>query len=397
MSHSRTSPSPAAADGAIPRALPEVDSLGPGRDATGPRVTVAHDYLTQRGGAERVALALLKAFPGAPLVTSVYEPETTFPEFAAYDVRTSWLQRLPVGRRDPRLLLPLLPAAWNGLRADDCDVVVASTTGFAHGISTGARKIAYCHNPPRWLYQRDDYVLGLSRPARLGLTALGPYLRRSDRRAAATVDRYVANSTSVAARIRSAYGIDAPVVFPPVMIDPDAEHEAVPGIEPGFFLTVSRRRGYKNTAIACQAVEAVPGARLVVVGGLPPHPEDRSWSAAIVGVDEVSEAALRWLYANCGALVAPAFEDFGLTPVEAAVFGKPTVALRAGGYLDTVVEGRTGTFADAPTPASFAAAIEDLHRAGLQTHAIRDHGQSFGLARFIDQMRQQVTEVLQAR
>jgi glycosyltransferase involved in cell wall biosynthesis len=168
------------------------------------------------------------------------------------------------------------------------------------------------------------------------------------------------------------------------------------GIEPGYYLTVSRPRGYKNTAVACQAVQSVPGARLVVVGGLPPHPAGGQWSEAITGLSCVNDATLRWLYANCEALIAPAFEDFGLTPVEAAVFGKPTVALRAGGYLDTVAEDVTGVFATFACPDEFAAAIERLQRRRFNPSVLRAHGSLFGLDRFVGQMRHQVADVLQS-
>ena len=127
-----------------------------------PRVAVAHDYFTQRGGAERVALALHDGFAHGPLVTSVVRPETTFAELGRRSTRTSWLQRLRIAGRDPRLVLPLLPTAWSGLRVtkSDADVVVTSSTGFAHGVRSDVPKIVYCHNPPRWLYQTDDYLLG---------------------------------------------------------------------------------------------------------------------------------------------------------------------------------------------------------------------------------------------
>lgn len=355
---------------------------------------MAHDYLTQRGGAERVTLALLKAFPEAPLLTSVYLPEETFPEFNSADIRTSWLQRSPALVRDVRRALPLLPKAWSSLRADDCDVVVASSTGFAHGVDAGrARKIVYCHNPPRWLYQREDYEMGLPALQRSGLAALRPYLYRHDQQFAASAHRYIANSTSVAARIKQVYGFDAHVVFPPVMVDTEAEQEPIDGIEPGFLLTVSRRRGYKNSQVACEAVEATPGSRLVVVGGLPERADGHGWGPQITGVGNVSDAQLRWLYAHCEALIAPSYEDFGLTPIEAAAFGKPTIALGAGGYLDSVEAGVTGVFAADATGDSFAAALESYRRHTWNPDTLREHSRNFSREKFIEQMRRHVVEV----
>ncbi len=173
-----------------------------------------HDYLTQRGGAERVVLSLCRAFPDAPVYASFYDPETTFPEFRARDVRPLWLDRAAPLRRRHRLALPLLPLAFTTSRVD-ADVVVCSSSGWAHGIRTDGRKIVYCHSPAKWLYRADDY-LGAhpSARARVGLRALGPVLRRFDRRAAASADTYVANSTFIAAQIRDVYGIEAEVLCP---------------------------------------------------------------------------------------------------------------------------------------------------------------------------------------
>ncbi len=129
------------------------------------RIALAHDYLTQRGGAERVALAMADVFPGAPLYTSLFDPVQTFPEFVSIDVRTSPLQKVPAFRRDPRLAFLALPWAWNRTVAAEADVVVASSSGWAHaiGVPEGGRKIVYCHNPPRWLFQARQIVTGLRR------------------------------------------------------------------------------------------------------------------------------------------------------------------------------------------------------------------------------------------
>ena len=356
-----------------------------------PRVVVAHDYFTQRGGAERVALALRAGLGTGPIVTSVTNADTTFADLARYGARVSWLQRLPMARRDPRVVLPLLPSAWSSLHVDagDADVVVASSTGFAHGVSTDVPKVVYCHNPPRWLYQPEDYLLDQPRAVRAALAALAPYLRGWDQRAAQSASRYLANSTATAERIRSSYGIDATVVHPPVAIDADGEQESLPGLEDGFLLLVSRPRGYKNTAVACEAVRARGDERLVVVGELPPAPAG-GWGPGIISVSGISDAQLRWLYAHCRALVAPSYEDFGLTPVEAAAFGKPTVALRAGGYLDTVVEDVTGVYADAVTAESFDDAIKRLDATMLDAAAIRRHAERFSLPRFLGEVTEHI-------
>ncbi|WP_432505530.1 glycosyltransferase [Kineococcus arenarius] len=353
-------------------------------------MVLAHDYLTQRGGGERVALELARQFPGAPLLTSVYDEATTFPEFAGRDVRPSVLNRWKVFRRDPRRAFALLAPVVSRMVVPE-GVLVASSSGWAHGLRAHGPKIVYCHNPARWLYQPDDYFRALPRVVRRPLSAALAPLRHWDRRAAHTVDVYLANSTSVARRIEAAYGVRARVLHPPAGLDPAGPREAVPGVEPGFLLTVGRRRGYKNTSLVCEAVEQVPGARLVAVGGLP---DGRTWSDRLLGVRDISDAQLRWLYANCSAVVAMSREDFGLSPVEGFAFGKPSVVLRAGGYLDSGLEGVATLFVDEETASSLAAVLRDFDPAEFDPEKVRKHGERFSPAAFGRGLRAVVAEVL---
>jgi glycosyltransferase involved in cell wall biosynthesis len=362
------------------------------------RVVVVHDYLTQRGGAERVALALLDAFPDSRLVTSVYDPDATYPEFRDHRVDTLWLDRVRALQRDPRRALPLLARAFSAHEIRDADLVVCSSSGWAHGVRTDAPKIVYCHNPPRWLHQTADYVADQRLPARLALDVLRKPLTRWDRQAAATATAYLANSSVVAARIENTYGIAADVVPPPVTIDPAGHQEPVVGLAPGFLLTVSRARGYKHTDALAHAVQQLlPGERLVVVGGLPARADGRGWSDRVIGISCASDAQLRWLYAHCAALLAVSAEDFGLTPLEANAFGRPALCLRAGGYLDTLRPGRTGVFVDDATPAAIADGVRRLRATAFSEAAIRAHAGRFAPDVFAARIRQIAAEVRELR
>lgn len=181
-----------------------------------PRIALAHDYLTQQGGAERVVLALSRAFPEAPIYTTLYHRSSTFPEFADRSVVVSPLNRVAALRADHRRALPVLALVSSTTRID-ADVVIASSSGWAHGFRTTGRLLVYCHNPARWLYQTEEYLgdAKLLSPKRLAVSTLGPALRAWDRKAAGRVDRYLANSYVVRDRIASAYGIEAEVVPPP--------------------------------------------------------------------------------------------------------------------------------------------------------------------------------------
>jgi glycosyltransferase involved in cell wall biosynthesis len=374
-------------------------------------VALAHDYATQRGGAERVALMMAQAFPAAPLYTTLYHPEGTFPEFAALDVRTTVLDRVGALRRHHRLALPLLAPAVSGTRID-ADVVLASSTGWAHGFPTRGRKVVYCHAPARWLYQGDRY-LGAARGsgsghapggaqrqvAALALGLLAPALRVWDRRAAATAHRYLANSTVTARAIREAYGIEAEILPPPPAMLPGGEETPLDGVEPGFLLCVARLLPYKNVDVVVEAVRRSPGVRLVVVGDGPERAalEQRVADVPrVVLAGRVDDARLRWLYRHCAALVAASYEDYGLSPLEAAAFGRPSVVLRDGGYLDTVRDGVTGVFFDAPDPDLVAQAADSALSRTWQPATLRAHADDFGAARFVARLHAIVQEEREA-
>jgi glycosyltransferase involved in cell wall biosynthesis len=358
-----------------------------------PPVAIAHDYLTQRGGAERVVLTLMRAFPGAPLHTTLYDPEGTYPDFAAADVRTSPLNHVGALRRDHRLALPLLAPASSRMRID-ADVVVASSSGWAHGFDTGerTRTVVYCHNPARWLYQTDEYLGARAWRSPIGppLLALRPFLKRWDRTRADRVDVYLANSRVVQQRIRTTYGRDAELLPPPHGMDASAPLEPVPELEgwgQGYALVVSRLLPYKNVDAVIEAVRGTD-RRLVVVGRGPEEARLRATlpdNVRLLG--GLTDAQLRAVYAGAGVLVAASHEDFGLAPLEAAAFGVPAVALRGGGFLETVLEGETGLFFDRPEPDQIASVLGVSDRHAWDPARLRARAEEFGEARFIDRIR----------
>jgi glycosyltransferase involved in cell wall biosynthesis len=362
-----------------------------------PAVAIVHDYLTQRGGAERVVLSMLKAFPGAPLYTSLYAPDATFREFLEVEVRTLPIDRVPALRRRHRLALPLLARSFSSLKVT-ADVVLCSSSGWAHGAHVTGRKIVYCHTPARWLYQPRRYLRGAGSAGRAGLAALRPYLARWDRQAAASADRYLTNSRVVRERIRDIYRIDAEVLPPPPGVDPHGARRAVDGIAPGFLLCVSRLLPYKNLDAVVSAFGLLPGRRLVLVGDGPLTEQLRRIALGnVTFLSQVTDAELRWLYAECAALIAASYEDFGLTPLEAGVFGKPAVVLRWGGFLDTMVDGLTGFFFPVPMREAIVSAIKRLEHAVFDPDRIRAHAELYSEDRFIARLRLAVTHAPDTR
>lgn len=374
-------------------------------------VALAHDYATQRGGAERVALLLAEAFPGSPMYTTLYDPAGTFPEFGDVELRTSALDRVGALRRHHRAALPFLAPAVDRQRVE-ADVLLASSTGWAHGYRGARRTVVYCHAPARWLYQRDRYLgpaegagthRARRRAAAAALGLLSPGLRRWDGAAARRADVYLANSTVTQRAIRDAYGIEAEVLAPPPAMLPEGEERPVPGIEPGFLLCVARLLPYKNVDVVVEAAQAT-GRELVVVGDGPDRarletlaarttaPGGRAASGRVHLLGRVDDATLRWVYANAAALVAASYEDYGLSPLEAGAFGSPSVVLRDGGYLDTVAEDVNGVFFDAPRAELVADAVESALSRPWDDVAVTAHVATFGRERFVDRLRGVVAE-----
>jgi glycosyltransferase involved in cell wall biosynthesis len=364
-------------------------------------VALAHDYATQRGGAERVALLMAQAFPGSPLYTTLYDPDGTFPGFADLEVRTSPLDRVALLRRHHRLALPLLAPVVDR-QPVEADVLVASSTGWAHGYRGARRTVVYCHAPARWLYQTERYlgpadggfahrVRRDAAAAALGL--LAPGLRRWDTAAARRADVYLANSTVTRRAIRDAYGIDAEVLPPPPAMLPAGPERPVPGVAPGFLLCVARLLPYKNVDVVIDAA-LTTGRQLVVVGDGPDRArlEARAAHGHVRFLGRVDDETLRWVYRHAGALVAASYEDYGLSPLEAGAFGRPSVVLRDGGYLDTVAEGLTGVFFDAPRSGLIADAVEVAMARTWDDGALRAHVDLFSRQRFVSRLQRIVDE-----
>lgn len=363
-----------------------------------PEVVVAHDYLTQRGGAERVALSLAESFPQTPVLTSVYSPEDTYPEFGDHNVITSPLNRVPLLRRHFRVGLPLYGWAFDHTPVPEgTGTVVVSTTGFAHGVPTppGCRKVVYCHSPARFLYLVEDYLGGpwWRSPVGWALQALRPTLVRWDQRAARSADVYLCNSTVVRERIREIYGIEATVVPPPAALGADGPQEPVAGLDEGFFLVVSRLMPYKNVAVVLDAFATMPRERLVVVGTGPLREALRAAAPGnVTFLERVPDGQLRWLYAHAAAVIAPSREDFGLTPVEGFSFGTPALALHGGGYLDTVVDAENGYFFPKATAEAVARAVTRLRDEPLDRDTVLSHAERFTPQAFAAQIRSHVVD-----
>jgi glycosyltransferase involved in cell wall biosynthesis len=353
-------------------------------DALG-TVAIVHDYLNQRGGAERVVLEMASIWPQAPIYTSLYRPESTFPEFRERDVRASLIDRLPVdgGFRN---LFPLYPAAFRAFGTLRQPVVISSSSGWAHSVRTGPDSFhaVYCYTPARWLYGGDH--LGASRHMRALKPVIG-LVRRWDRAAARRADLYIAISNGVRARIKQQYGIDAPVVYPPVDVDrfrPSERGERL--------LVVSRLLPYKRVDVIVDAATRA-GIGLDVVGTGPSSDDLRRRAGPTVRFHgRLQDSDITELMEGCRAFCLPGKEDFGITAVEANAAGKPVVALAAGGALESLEDGTSGSFFSRHEPDDVLSAIHRCDRIETAPAAIAIMARRFSTETF----RQQLVDVIEA-
>jgi len=357
-----------------------------------PSVAFVQDHLVQRGGAERGLLSMLKAAPGARVVTPFYEPSACYPEFLEVPMQTSLLNRIRPIRERHRLTLPVLPIVMRQMRVD-ADVVICGTSGWAQGIRTEGRKIIYFYALTRWLYEREAYLKGSGVGRRVAASLLAPALERWDRRTMATGDRFVTEGTVMQRRLAEIYGVDAEIIPLPNTLDPGAPRRSVAGLSEGFFFCASRLMPYKNVDVLVEAFDALPGQNLVVAGDGPLLTDlRRSAPSNVRFLGRCDDDELRWLYAQCRAVITAAIEPFGLTPVEGAAFGKPTVALRDGGFVDTVIEGTTGVLFDEPEPAAVRAAVRCFEDLPLDEARILEHSCQYDEARFVERIRTLISQ-----
>jgi glycosyltransferase involved in cell wall biosynthesis len=347
------------------------------------KVALVHDYLTEMGGAERVVLALTRVFPEAPLYTSVYDARTCA-EFADRDVRTTFMQHLTQRKRLTKSFFPLFPAAFRRLDLRGFDVVISSSSGFAHHVRVPAETlhICYCHNPPRFLWQPGDYFRG--RPlTELFVRPALMRLRRVDLDAAERVVAYVANSEVVAGRIRETYGRRADVIHPPI----DMARYALTSERSGRFLVVSRLLAYKRIDLALEAATSA-GLPLDVIGDGPERRRlERMAGPSINFLGRRPDDFVRNALARCTALVLPAAEDFGLTPIEVQASGRPPVAFAAGGALETVRDGETGFLFCEPTPEALGQAMRRAAAHEIDAQHLRNAANRFDVANFDGRLR----------
>ena len=350
------------------------------------KIAIVHDFLTYFGGAEQVLKSLHHLYPEAPIYTLLYDKKKMKQYFPEAKIRTSFLNKFPKFlRKRKKYLFPLMPTAVETFDLRDFDIVISSSSSFAKGIITKpkTKHICYCHTPTRFLwdwhlnYLKDNKISGIKKVLILPILH---YMRMWDKSASERVDYFIANSRNTAQRIEKFYRVKSKVVYPPC----DIGRANLNNKNEDYFLIVSRLSPYKKIDIAIEAFNKLD-LPLVIIG----EGQDRR------RLENMAEKNIKFLgfqdqkriaeyYQNCQALIFPGEEDFGITPIEAMSYGKPVLAFRRGGLLETVIEGETGEFFDDAIPEILADGVRRLKNnfRNYDPEKIKDQANKFSRENF---------------
>jgi glycosyltransferase involved in cell wall biosynthesis len=372
--------------------------------SNGVKVAIVHDFLHSLGGAERVLLALTEIFPEAPVYTLLADPKIK-KFFPNKKIHTSYLQKwsfIP-----SRFFISFFPRAIESFDFSDFDVVISSSNSFAKNIITKPETIhiSYIHSPMRYAWDETHTQLANQAHRTLIGRAFGltewvasniiHRLRIWDKLGSSRVDVFVANSENVRNRIKKYYRRDAQVIYPPAdthLIKPNETNE-------GYYLVISRLSKYKRIELAVEACQEL-GLPLVVIGNGEMENELKKMATQTTKFLGFVDDATKIKYLeNCKALLFPGEEDLGIVPIEAMAAGKPVLAFKKGGLLETVIDGVTGAFFLEQTTASITQALRNFDRelSKYNVEEIRKHAQKFSKQTFKDNIDKLVHDKINAR
>ncbi len=338
------------------------------------RIALVHDDLVQWGGAERVLVGLSKIFPDAPIYTSVYDEQNKLlaEKLSGKKIITSFMQKIPGWKNIYKLLLPLYPIAFEQFDFTDFDLVISNTTRFARCVTTKphTKHICYCHTPPRFLY-------GYGEEKRTGWYF--NKLRDWDYIWSKRVDYWVAGSQNAGRRITDIYRTKSKVIYPFVNLDSFAGIESFAG---GYLLVISRLNKYKRVDLAIEVAKKRQIPLKIVGVGREMNNLQNQADHQVEFLGRVDEKLLKILIAGCWALLVCGEEDFGLTPLEAQVLGKPVIALKKGGVLETVIDGKSGYFFEEAIASSLSQALDKLEKYGYNQEIAKKNTEQFSFLNF---------------
>ena len=321
------------------------------------RLAIVHDFLNQFGGAERCIAALHELYPEAPVYTSICDLRRLPEVFQRMDIRTSFMQRLPLASSFHKYYFMFYPLAFERFDLSEYDVILSSSSAYAKGVRKrpGQLHICYCYTPARFLWRYEDYVSreNLAPLFKQVLPFLLEPLKKWDLESSRGVDNFISISGAVAERVRRIYGRQSDIIYPPV----ETDYFRPANLDGDYYLIVSRLVPYKRLDLAVAAFNELD-LPLKIVGGGPARARlERQARPNVEFLGRLPDEEVKRLLAGCRALVFPGEEDFGIVPLEALAAGRPVIAFRAGGAAETLRDGETGVFFDEAAPRSLVNAV----------------------------------------
>lgn len=355
------------------------------------RVAIAHDFLVERGGAERVLFQLARSFPGAPVHTALCRPQSTYGDVDELVAKPMVRDPLGLFAWQHRSSLPFAARAFRSCRID-ADVLIISTSGLAHLTQSTGHRIIYCHTPARWLHKPEEYFRRIPGPARKLLTpAFRRWLHEADLEAMRSADRVLVNSDFTAAEVERIYDRRAQVIHPVSSMDVNGPTTPIEGVDPGFILTPSRLLGYKRLDVLLDAARRVPEQKFLIIGHGPLLKRLRRQAPPNVHLaGGVSESTLRWAYRECHAVALTSADDYGLVPDEAAAFGKLAITPLARGYLEQHTPGASTSTYRFTDVSSLSEVLEIV---GRGSYSLPSHDLNVDRKRFDRQIHAVVTSI----
>src|SRR5690348_3671420 len=352
---------------------------------------IFHDNFAQMGGAERVAEALHQTFPGADLMTTLSVKKRLSTYLKRTTITSTWMQYLPAKARLFRWYFLVYPFAIESVNLNEYDLIVTSCFGYAKGVKRrkDGLHICYCHTPMRWVWRTSDYFAreGISGWKRLLLLPALNFLRTWEIRAAKRPDFYIANSQEVARRLREAFGVESTVIHPPI----DTRRFSVSTEVDDYYVVLSRLIPYKRIDLAVDACSKT-GRRLKVIGTGRDFKRLRAMAGPTIEFcGRPSDEEVARLISRCRAMIFPGEEDFGMALLETNAAGRPVIAFKGGGALETIISGLNGLFFQEATVESLVASLEEFETMHWQPDKIRAHSKKFDIEIF----RQRVREFIQ--
>lgn len=356
------------------------------------RIALVYDRINKWGGAERVLLALHEIFPDAPLFTSVYHEEKA--KWAkGFKIKSSVLQKVPGASSSHELYPFLMPIAFESFSFNEYDVVISVTSEAAKGILTSPKTvhICYCLTPTRYLW--SGYEEYFPHPVqRMLYFPFIYYLRGWDKIAAERPDAFIAISKEVQKRIKDYYGKESSVVYPPVTLATSRQQLATKAR--GYYLVVSRLVTYKKIHLAVEACNALKLPLVVIGTGSEERKLQSIAGETITFIPTLTDDELVSYYKGCRALLFPGSEDFGLTILEAQSLGKPVIAYKGGGALETVVSGKTGKFFFPQTSNALIAALKTFKQETYKARDCKMQAKRFTKENFTKQLLEELSKYL---